>query len=161
MKKFLFFMLAFAVAFSPLASANFGTQRESSFEILTAADTLVASDCGKTIFLNSATEFAVTLPAAADTNVAGCDLKVVVQAAPSGANYTVVTAGSENTLIGGVNELEVDTTEDGPYSAVGDVIAFVSGVAVVGDFVDLKSNGVSWYISGQTKADGGVTIAST
>ncbi len=161
MKKFLFFMLACAVAYSPLASANFGTQRENSFEILTAADTLVASDCGKTIFLNSATEFAVTLPSAAGADVAGCELKVVVQAAPDGANYTVVTAASENTIIGGVNELEVDTADDGPYSAVGDVVTFVGGTSVVGDFVSLKSNGVKWYMFGQTQADGGVTIGST
>jgi hypothetical protein len=126
----------------------------SSVADLTAASTLTAADSGKTFFLNSATEFATTLPSPA----AGLRFKFVVKAAPASASYTVVTASSANIIIGGINELEVDTTEDGPYIADGDTITFVDGVAVVGDYVDLVSDGTSWYVSGQANADGGITL---
>jgi hypothetical protein len=126
----------------------------SSVADLTAASTLTAADSGKTLFLNSATEFATTLPSPA----AGLRFRFVVKAAPSGASYTVVTASSANILIGGINELEVDTGSDGPYIADGDTITFADGVAVVGDYVDLVSDGTSWYVSGQANADGGITL---
>lgn len=126
----------------------------SSVEDLTAASTLTAADSGKTLFLNSATEFATTLPAPA----AGLKFKFIVKAAPASASYTVVTASSANVIIGGINELEVDTGDDGPYIADGDTITFADGVAVVGDWVELISDGTSWYVTGQANADGGITL---
>jgi hypothetical protein len=126
----------------------------SSVADLTAASTLTAADSGKTLFLNSATEFATTLPAPA----AGLKFRFVVKAAPASASYTIVTAESAHILIGGINELEVDTSSDGPYVADGDTITFADGVAVVGDYVELVSDGTSWYVSGQANADGGITL---
>jgi len=123
-------------------------------ETLAAVDTLTTSECGKTVFLNHATEFAVTLPAPS----AGCKFTFFVAAAPVSASYTVVTAASANLFIGGINELEVDTGDDGPYDADGDTITFVDGVSVVGDHVTLISDGTSWFISGQANADGGITV---
>lgn len=123
-------------------------------EDLTAASTLDASDSGKIFFLNSATEFATTLP----SPTAGVNFKFIVKAAPSGASYTIVTASSANIIIGGINELEVDTGDDGPYIADGDTITFVDGTAVVGDWVELISDGTSWYVTGQANADGGITV---
>jgi len=137
-----------------LAELKNALDSSSSVADLTAASTLTAADSGKTLFLNSATEFATTLPAPA----AGLRFRFVVKAAPASASYTVVTASSANVLIGGINELEVDTGDDGPYIADGDTITFVDGTAVVGDYVDLVSDGTSWYVSGQAKADGGITL---
>lgn len=127
------------------------------YEDSTAANTLTYAECGKTIFLNSATEFATTLPAP----VAGCYFKFIIKAAPAGANYTIVTNGGADILIGGVNELEVDSTEDGPYDDNADVITFIQAVAVVGDYVEMISDGTSWYFNGQTNADGGITTGTT
>lgn len=121
---------------------------------LTAASTLTANDSGKIFFLNSATEFETTLPSPA----AGLNFKFIVKAAPASASYTIVTADSANILIGGINELEVDTGDDGPYIADGDTITFADGVAVVGDWVELISDGTSWYVTGQANADGGITL---
>lgn len=121
---------------------------------LTAASTLTTSSCGKTLFLNSATEFATTLP----SPTAGCSFKFFVKAAPASASYTVVTASSANIIIGGVNELETDTGEDGPYIADGDTITFVDTTGVVGDTIELISDGTSWYVKGQAKNDGGITL---
>lgn len=126
-------------------------------ETTIATDTLTGSQCGSTILLSAATEFLTTLPVPS----AGCYFKFIVKAAPASASYTIATNGSANILIGGVNELEVDTSDDGPYSATGDLVTFVDGVAVVGDYVEVISDGTSWYLDGQTNADGGVTIGST
>lgn len=128
-------------------------------ESVTATNVITASECGKTFFLNSATEFASTLPAIS-TITAGCTFSFIVKAAPSGASYTILTGNSlENVLIGGINELEVDTGDDGPYQAAGDTITLVDGIAAVGDFVSMISDGTSWYLHGQTNLDGGATIA--
>lgn len=127
------------------------------YEDVTAANTITSQECGTTFFLNSASEFASTLPAPE----AGCYFKFIVKAAPSGANYTVVTNGSSNILIGGINELEVDTGDDGPYDNNGDTITFVQSVAVVGDYVEMVSDGTSWYLNGQANADGGITVTGT
>lgn len=121
---------------------------------LTAVNTLTSADCGKTLLLTATTEFATTLPAP----TANCKLRFVVKAAPASASYTVLTASSGNVLIGGVNELEVDGGDEGPYIADGDTITFVDTVGVVGDYVEIISDGTSWYLHGQTKNDGGVTL---
>lgn len=126
-------------------------------ETVGATNAIAASECGTTFYLSHATEFASTLPTPAAAG-AGCYMKFVVAAAPSGASYTVVTSASANLFIGGINELEVDTTNDGPYDADGDTITFADGVAVVGDYVDMETDGTSWYINGQANADGGITV---
>ena len=128
----------------------------ATVETVTAANTITAAESGKTFYLSLAGGFASTLPLPA----AGLKYKFVVKTAPTTA-YTIATNGGANLFRGGINELEVDTADDGPYSAVGDLISFVANVAVVGDWVSVESDGTSWYITGQTNADGGVTIGST
>ena len=125
-------------------------------ETVAAANTITAAESGKTFFLGLAGGFASTLPLPA----AGLRYKFIVAVAPTTA-YTIATNGGANLFRGGINELEVDTADDGPYSAVGDLISFVANVAVVGDWVTVESDGTSWYITGQTNADGGITIGST
>lgn len=127
----------------------------------TAVDTLTAAECGKTVFLSSTTEYSTTLPAVS-TVAAGCEFQFIVKAAPASADYTVITGNStEDVMIGGINELEVDTGDDGPYDASADTVTFADGVAVVGDFVYMISDGTSWYVHGQANADGGVTITDS
>lgn len=125
-------------------------------ETVAAANVITASETGKTFFLALAGGFASTLPAPA----AGLNYKFIVSVSPTTA-YTIATSGGANIIKGGINELEVDTADDGPYSAVGDLISFVANVAVVGDWVELTSDGTSWFLTGQTNADGGITIGST
>lgn len=125
-------------------------------ETLTAARTLTAVDNGTTFFLGLAGGFTVTLP----TPVAGFKCKFIVSVAPTTA-YVIVTAGGSDIMIGGINELEVDTTEDGPYDDNADTLNFVASTAVVGDWVEFVSDGTSWYFTGQTNADGGVTTSTT
>ena len=128
---------------------------------LTAASTLTPADSGKILMLNSATEFTTTLPTVSKAG-AGWSCKIVVKAAPSGADYVVTedTGSDTNVIItNGINELEVDTSDDGVYSAGCTTITFADGVAVQGDFIDIWCDGQNYYVSGQTKADGGISVA--
>lgn len=124
--------------------------------VTSATFTLTDAHAGTMIVLNRAGGVTMTLPAPS----AGLEFYFVVGTAPTTA-YTIASASSANIIVLGVNELEVDTADDGPYSAVGDLVSFVANVAVVGDFIKLTSDGTKWYGHGQTNADGGITIGST
>ena len=132
------------------------TLKLKSISATAATLVLTKYDYGSMVVFNRAAGTAVTLPVPAD----GATFQFVIGTAPTTAN-TIATSGSANIIKGGVNELEVDTSDDGPYSAVGDLISFVANIAVVGDYADLRSDGTSWFLRGQTNADGGITIGST
>lgn len=130
--------------------------RLKSISVTTATHTLTKYDYGSTVVLNRAGGSTVTLPAPAD----GAEFHFIVGTAPTTA-YTIGTSGGSDIIAGGFNELEVDTGDDGPYLADGDLITFVANTAVVGDFCHLRSNGTKWFLSGQTNADGGATVTKT
>lgn len=126
-------------------------------EDTTATNVLTSGECGKTIFLNSATEFATTLPAPS----AGCEFKFFVKAAPSGADYTIATNAGADVIVITVNELETDSTEDGVQDDNADVINIKDGLGTVGDFIGCNSDGTKWYCVGQVKLDGAITTSTT
>jgi hypothetical protein len=128
-----------------------GVGSYSPVEVTTTTDVLTTADCGKTLVLNSATEFVTTLPAP----VAGCRFKVVVRAAPASASYTVVTTSSANVIEG-----VVATAEEGASVAVAadaDTVTFVDGKAIKGDYVDFISDGTNWFVSGMCNVQDGIT----
>ena len=120
---------------------------------LTAASTLTAAQSGTTLFLNSATEFATTLPLPA----AGLVYTFIVKAAPSGASYTIVTNGSAN-IIKGVQVTAEDAGGSGDSGTADDTITFVDGQAVAGDMVTVISDGTSWFAYATTKLVAGLTF---
>jgi hypothetical protein len=120
---------------------------------LTAASTLTAAQSGTTFFLNSATEFATTLP----TPAAGLAYTFIVKAAPSGASYTIVTNGSAN-IIKGVQVTAEDAGGSGDSGTADDTITFVDGQAVAGDMVTCISDGTSWFAYATTKLVAALTF---
>lgn len=109
-------------------------------ETAAATDTLTADESGKVIFLSSATEFAITLPAVA----AGLRFTFIVAAAPSGASYTIVSGANE--IIGQVYSTDVNSATDPDFEASGaNTISFVDSKAVKGDSVELVCDGTNWY----------------
>jgi hypothetical protein len=118
---------------------------------LTAASTLTAAQSGTTLVLSSATEFATTLPAPA----AGLVYTFIVGAAPSGANYTVVTASSANIIKGQAYPASGDAGDTGTAD---DTISFVSGSSVAGDTVTVFSDGTSWFAKAFCAVAAGVTF---
>jgi hypothetical protein len=123
-------------------------------EDVTAANVIAATECGKTFLLNSTTEFASTLPTVS-TVTSGCTFSFIVKAAPSGANYTIITGNSlENVMQGSVyNGAGVDT------QAAADTITLVASASVIGDRVDIISDGTWYYVHGNSGSDTGITIA--
>lgn len=120
---------------------------------LTAASTLTAAQSGSTFFLNSATEFATTLPAPS----VGLNYKFIVKAAPSGASYTIVTASSANIIKGqAVNAAGAA----GDTGTADDTISFVDGQAVAGDMVTVISDGTSWFAYGVCAVAAGITFTT-
>ncbi len=122
------------------------------FKSLTAATTLTASDSGRTYGLATAGGFTVTLPAEAE----GLYFKFIVTVAPTTA-YIVSSDGANDTMIGHVLSSS-GGAEDTETTAGGDQVNFVANTAVIGDVVEVFSDGTYWYVSARCAAAGGITI---
>ena len=125
-------------------------------EVVTGTNTILAAESGTVFFLNAAGGFTSTLPAVA----AGLYFSFIVQTAPTTA-YIIATDGGADVIVITVNELETDTTEDGPSDDDADTVNFVANIALPGDRIDFMCNGTKWYAMGQVRADGAVTTATT
>jgi len=111
-------------------------------EVVAATNVIAATESGKTMFLNSATEFVSTLPAPA----AGLKFSFVVSGAPSGASYTIVTNSSANIIKGQVYSSDLDAAGNADFeTSGGDTITLVDGKSVAGDRVDLICDGTNWF----------------
>lgn len=122
-----------------------------NYEDATAVNTLLYSECGKTLFLNAATEFATTLPAP----IAGCQFTFIVAAAPVGTAYTIVTPASA-TIIDGTT-----VVNGGVIGCVDEhTITFTASAAISGDWVKVVSDGTSWFVTGQAFAATGIACTA-
>ena len=120
---------------------------------LVTTKTVTAAESGSTFILSLAGGFTVTLPAVA----LGLRYKFITGVIPTTAY--IITAASA-VVNGGINELEVDTSDDGPVASDSTSLTLVaSSLGTVGDWVEYVSDGVKWYITGQTKLDGAVTFS--
>lgn len=127
-----------------------------STETVAATNAILAGESGKTFFLSSATEFVSTLPAPA----AGLNFSFIVAAAPSGASYTIVSASSANIILGHVLSSQDAGGNGDSETSGGDTITLVDGKAVVGDRVDLISDGTSWFARCSCKTFDAITITT-
>jgi hypothetical protein len=138
------------------AATNVGVVRFPP-EIVTAANTITEDESGQTFFLNSATEFASTLPAPKK----GMRFTFIVTAAPSGADYTITTSGSSNIIKGAVFSSDLNAASDGDLETTGgDTISFVSAKAVAGDRVELWCDGTNWFAHGYCTVFDAITITT-
>lgn len=126
-------------------------------QVLTAARVLTAADSGKTFLLALAAGFPITLPVPA----AGLDFEFIVSTPPTGGAYAIGTNGAADIIKGGVVEGDPTAAAASPSDDNADVVNFAANVALAGDRVRLISDGTSWFLSGQTRADGGVTTATS
>lgn len=122
-------------------------------EILTSTRFVRRDENDKTFYLNSSTEFVTTLP----QPFLGASYRFIVMAAPVGASYTVVTAGSANIIKGMQNPAAAAAGDTGTTD---DTISFVDGQAVAGDMVELWSDGVSWYAQAFSRVAAGITFTT-
>ena len=118
--------------------------------------TLDPSESGRLVFLESSGgAFTLTLPSAA----AGLHYRMMVtEDTPTGA--ITIAAGSA-ILFGNMNESEVDTGDDAPGSsgATGKSNLIIGTSAKKGLWIELYSDGTSWYFFGNAQIDGSVTTS--
>ena len=117
-------------------------------ETLTAATVLTAADSGKT-YLISGTGYTVTLPAP----FAGFSVKFIVAAAFSTDTVVQTPADNRDTLNGGVIVngaiVESDAT---------DRVTFEDGAESIGDFIEISSDGTSFFLFGNGNASSSITV---
>jgi hypothetical protein len=121
-------------------------------ESVTTTNVITASESGKTFYLNAAGGFTSTLPAPA----LGLKYKFIVKAAPTTA-YIITTNGGDNVLQG----TYLDIVGELVSIAAQDTLNFVANTALVGDSLEVESDGTSWFCTAFSKADGGITVSAT
>ena len=137
------------------AQFNIASVPASGAEVVTATNVIEATESGKTFFLNSTTEFISTLPAPA----AGLKFTFIVSGAPSGASYTVVTTAAAQVIVGHVlTSQDAGGSGDTETTLGATTITFVDGASVMGDRVDVVSDGTNWYASARCAVVAGITL---
>ena len=125
-----------------MARAKMGASAGWNGNYVESADasfSLAVGDSGKTFILKGAA-VTVTLPSLSDIE-AGFSVKII-----SGDDSEHVIDGGASKVYGTV--VDVGTTPERINAASGYTLA----AGVIGDYIDLFSDGVNWYISGMTDA---------
>lgn len=134
------------------AEINMAADSSANVEVVTGANVITAAESGTTYFLNSATGFASTLPAPA----AGLRFTFIVTTIPTSGNDTIVTNGGDNVIEGAADVLSTRVLASNE-----DSINIVASTALIGDRVDVISDGTSWFVTGFSGATGGITFTAT
>ena len=119
---------------------------------LTEAYQCLDSDSGKVFVLNAAAGAAITLPTVANTSE-GWNAKFIVGTAFATTDWTIVASAA--VIKGGVNEL---TDSVGPNTVAHAQINLELAADTIGDYYELVFDGTSYWLSGQSAADGAVTF---
>ena len=143
------------------SSNSYGEQYDLlPYESITAAKTLDADDSGKVFTLDLAAGFTVTLPAIASVPE-GWYVKIVVGTNCTSNDYIITENATYDTdiIVSQINELETDTSDDGPSSTGHTTITLPNATDTVGDTFDIWSNGTNYFVQGTTKLDAGAVLA--
>lgn len=128
-------------------------QPDNTTNIIAAATTLTAADCGIHI-LDAAAGATVTLPDIAD----GLYFKFIVGAAFATSNWVVAASAGDVDKINGIIA-DMGTTVAGVDVAAADQINFVATAEQIGDWVEFvaDSSNDQWLVSGTCGINGGIT----
>ena len=130
-------------------------------ELIGVARTLAATDSGKEFYLESSGgAFTITLPTGSSIEN-GIHYKFWIQE-NTPTNAITIAAGSA-IVFGHINEIEVDTGDDGPGSspdgATGVSNVILGTASLKGDYFELDAFAGAWYLNGQSGKDGAVTTS--
>jgi hypothetical protein len=112
----------------------------SLVETVITTRVLTAADSGKTFFLALVGGFTVTLPVL----TAGFHATFIVAIAPTTAYIIIADASQLDSMAGGVHSSQA-TSADTETAATADQFNFVASQAVIGDRLDIWSDGTSWF----------------
>lgn len=116
-------------------------------ETISAAKTLIAADSETWFKLDAAAGVTITLPAVQ----AGLNFRFVIASSFATSNFVIDSAEGDN--ISGVlvvNGASVVAADE-------DQINFVATAETVGDFIDIWSDGTSWFVYGIGASAGSIT----
>lgn len=139
-----------AVSFSG-AVTNTGSVVNST-EVVLATNVLTAADSGKTFFLSAAAGFVTTLP----LHAAGLNFKFIVKTAPTSNGYTVVAHASNQATIFGMAVERAGGA--GVAGATEDNFILVHNQSIIGDYVQVYSDGTNWYAYAMVDVSAGITF---
>lgn len=122
-------------------------------ETATADDTLTIAESGKTVYMGTA-GVDITLPAVA--TAAGVVYRFVCSANFATTSMTVKTSGGEDKIYG---SLEVAGAV--VLCSAEDTVTFVNTAELPGDWIELRSDGTNWYLTGQAGTTGGLTCTAS
>jgi hypothetical protein len=135
------------------AEINQACDESANSEIVITTRAILAADSGKTFYLSLANGFTSTLPAPA----LGLRYRFIVKTAPTTA-YIIVTNGGANLMYGMMVERAGGA---GVAGAARDTFNFVANNAIIGDWVEMYSDGTSWFYHGMVDVAAGNTVAQT
>lgn len=122
-------------------------------EVVTGTNVIAAAESGTVFFLNNATGFVSTLPAAA----AGLRFTFINTLANTSGNHTIVTNASANIIKGNQNSVAGDAGDTGTGD---DTINFVANNSLAGDKVELFCDGTSWFAYAISRVAAGMTFTT-
>jgi len=138
----------------------------ASVESITSATTVVSADHGKVFMVSYPAgsdlgSYQITIPTPANAGI-GFSCKFIVSSA------TIADEAGEDVVINdGTNDLMVvhyiDAGDAGVVSVVGDTEADTVGfdhTAKKGDWIELFTDGTTWYCNAQSSVDGGILVTT-
>ena len=126
-------------------------RKEVPVENVITTNVITAAESGKTFILSLAGGFTSTLP----KPEVGLNFKFIVGVAPTTA-YIIATNGSANIIQGQVVSAE-DAAGSVATAADSDTITFVANKAIIGDTVEVVSDGSRWFVKGFCNVQDGIT----
>tara|TARA_R110001592_G_scaffold360349_1_gene668577 strand:- start:511 stop:936 length:426 start_codon:yes stop_codon:yes gene_type:complete len=126
---------------------------------LTGNYTALASDSGKTFFINVAAGMTLTLPSiSAGAALDGWNCRIVIETNVSSNTFTITEgAGDTNILVVSTNEQQNNAAPAGTSTGCTNVI-LANAADVVGDSFDVICSGTKFYINADVEADAAVTV---
>ena len=119
-------------------------------QVLTDDITLTPADSGKVFYLNAAAAGDVTLPAPH----LGLNLKFIIGATNPTTAWQII-GGTAAVIQGSV------VVDGAAVPAVNmDQINFVASTALKGDFIEIRSDGTNYYVTGVGEAAGSITATT-
>ena len=129
---------------------------------ITADKTVVAAECGTIFVLNVASGCTVTLPSVESAGKGWwCKFFIGTNCTSNTYIITENTDSDTDVLVSQINELETDTSDDGPSNTGHTTITFANAKDTVGDFVEVLCDGTNFYCHGQSKLDAAVALAQS
>lgn len=143
------------VALNRRAMTRLFNQMSGTALLLTGNYTLTEEDNGKTIALNSATGFTVTLPTSFLGAGNGLIFRFIVTTPPTSGNVVIQSAlgASGDDITGRI----VDLAGTGDVVSLADQINFVANQAAAGDEVTLEYLALGWRVVGFASLAAGIT----